>query len=55
MFKKHFKNSYFGTFTGNKGKTNTILKDYYLGQVGVINWAKFAASKIDQLGPDNNP
>ena len=28
-------------FLAIKGKTNTILRGYYLGQVGVIIWAKF--------------
>ena len=41
--KKQNKIGYFSTFLWEK-KQNTILRCYYLGQVGVIIWAKFAAT-----------
>ena len=44
MFKKHFKNTYFSTFSKAKKEKMTILKGYYLGQVKVIIWAKFVAT-----------
>ena len=44
MFKKHCKNRYFSTFSKAKKRKMTIFQSYYLGQVNVIIWAKFAAT-----------
>ena len=45
MFKKHYKNRYFSKFLKAKNwKKKCILRCYYLGQVGVIIWAKLTAS-----------
>ena len=45
MFKKHYKNRYFSKFLkAKKTKKKCILRCYYLGQVGVIIWAKLTAS-----------
>ena len=53
MFKKHCK---LGISTQYKKKqTLTILRGCYLGQVGVIIWAKFVQHKNCKLDPDNNP
>ena len=41
--KKHTKQVFQHIFIGKKAN-NTILRCYYLGQVGVIIWAKFAAT-----------
>ena len=45
MFKKHCKHRCFSTcLKARKDKTHTILRGFYLGQVGVIIWAKFVAT-----------
>ena len=44
MFKKHYKNRYFSTFLKAKIEKKSILRCYYLGQVGVIIWAKLTAT-----------
>ena len=44
MSKKHCNNRYFSTFFKAKNGKTTILRGYYLGPVGVIIWAKFAAT-----------
>ena len=43
MFKKHYENRYFSRFLKAK-KQKSISRCYYLGQVGVIIWAKLIAS-----------
>ena len=44
MFKKHYKNRYFSKFLKTKKTKKCILRCYYLGQVGVIIWAKLTAT-----------
>ena len=44
MLKQHYKNVYFSTFLKAKNWKKNILRCYYLGQVGVIIWAKLTAT-----------
>ena len=44
MFKNDYDNLYFSTFLKRKKNKNTILRCYYMGQVGVIIWAKLTAT-----------
>ena len=68
MFKNHYKNRYFSTFSKAKnGKHETIVKRHYLGQGSVIILDQVRCPKLGllgpsllqhkngQLGPNNNP